>query len=98
MLVYFIEIKKPGSDSSLTEEAQNFKKNKKISKSKTNLKKCFGIKVERNVMFIILSLIIIVAAFNIISGLTILVKNKTRDIGKISRMSSLSIYLQSSSK
>ena len=31
-------------------------------------------------MFIILSLIIIVAAFNIISGLTILVKNKTRDI------------------
>ena len=33
--------------------------------------------VERNVMFIILTLIIIVAAFNIISGLTILVKNKT---------------------
>ena len=31
-------------------------------------------------MFIILSLIIVVAAFNIISGLTILVKNKTRDI------------------
>jgi ABC-type transport system, involved in lipoprotein release, permease component len=31
-------------------------------------------------MFIILSLIIIVAAFNIISGLTILVKNKTREI------------------
>ena len=39
-----------------------------------------ALKVERNVMFIILSLIIIVAAFNIISGLTILVKNKTRDI------------------
>ena len=33
-----------------------------------------ALKVERNVMFIILSLIIIVAAFNIISGLTILVK------------------------
>ncbi len=31
-------------------------------------------------MFIILSLIIIVAAFNIISGLTIFVKNKTREI------------------
>ena len=31
-------------------------------------------------MFIILSLIILIAAFNIISGLTILVKNKTRDI------------------
>ena len=40
-----------------------------------------ALKVERNVMFVILSLIIIVAAFNIISGLTILVKNKTRDIG-----------------
>jgi len=40
-----------------------------------------ALKVERNVMFIILSLIIVVAAFNIISGLTILVKNKTRDIG-----------------
>ena len=39
-----------------------------------------ALKVERNVMFIILTLIIIVAAFNIISGLTILVKNKTRDI------------------
>ena len=35
-----------------------------------------ALKVERNVMFIILSLIIIVAAFNIISGLTILVKIK----------------------
>tara|TARA_B100000575_G_scaffold228979_1_gene189841 strand:+ start:146 stop:1357 length:1212 start_codon:yes stop_codon:yes gene_type:complete len=39
-----------------------------------------ALKVERNVMFIILSLIVIVAAFNIISGLTILVKNKTKDI------------------
>ena len=44
-------------------------------------KSFFGaLKVERNVMFIILTLIIIVAAFNIISGLTILVKNKTREI------------------
>ena len=39
-----------------------------------------ALKVERNVMFIILTLIIIVAAFNIISGLTIFVKNKTREI------------------
>ena len=44
-------------------------------------KSFFGaLKVERNVMFIILSLIIVVAAFNIISGLTILVKNKTKEI------------------
>ena len=39
-----------------------------------------ALKVERNVMFIILSLIVIVAAFNIISGLTILIKNKTKEI------------------
>ena len=49
--------------------------------------------VERNVMFIILTLIIIVAAFNIISGLTILVKNKTKEIAilKTIGFSSLSI-------
>ena len=36
--------------------------------------------VERNVMFIILTLIILVAALNVISGMTMLVKEKTRDI------------------
>jgi len=48
----------------------------------TDINKSFfsALKVERNVMFIILTLIIIVAAFNIISGLTILIKNKTREI------------------
>ena len=39
-----------------------------------------ALKVERNVMFIILSLIVVVAAFNIISGLTILIKSKTKEI------------------
>ena len=39
-----------------------------------------ALKVERNVMFIILMMIVIVAAFNIISGLTILIKNKTKEI------------------
>ena len=38
------------------------------------------IQVERNVMFIILSLIILIAVFNIISSLIILVKDKTQDI------------------
>ena len=39
-----------------------------------------ALKVERNVMFIILTLIIIVAAFNIIAVLTILIKNKSKEI------------------
>ena len=39
-----------------------------------------ALKVERYVMFLILTLIIVVAAFNIISGLTILIKNKTKEI------------------
>ena len=48
----------------------------------SDLNKSFlsALKVERNVMFLILTLIIIVAAFNIISGLTILIKNKTKEI------------------
>ena len=48
----------------------------------TDVNKSFfsALRVERNVMFIILTLIIIVAAFNIISGLTILIKNKTKEI------------------
>ena len=36
--------------------------------------------VERRVMLIILSLVILIAALNIISGLVMLVKNKTKDI------------------
>jgi lipoprotein-releasing system permease protein len=69
-------------------EVSRFKK--EIEKMGTNFyvyswtdinKSFFGaLKVERNVMFIILTLIIIVAAFNIISGLTILIKNKTKEI------------------
>jgi lipoprotein-releasing system permease protein len=39
-----------------------------------------ALQVERNVMFIILLLIILVAAFNIISSMTMLVKNKSKDI------------------
>ena len=51
--------------------------------SDTNKSFFNALKVERNVMFTILTLIIIVAAFNIISGLTILIKNKTKEIAII---------------
>ena len=59
---------------------ENFPNDFVYSWSDMNSSLFSALKVERNVMFIILSLIIIVAAFNIISGLTILVKNKTREI------------------
>ncbi|MEQ9126374.1 MAG: FtsX-like permease family protein, partial [Alphaproteobacteria bacterium] len=42
--------------------------------------------VERNVMFLILTLIILVAAFNIVSSLIMLVKDKTRDIAVMRAM------------
>ena len=45
-----------------------------------------ALQVERNVMFLILTLIIIVAAFNIISGLIMLVKDKSKDIAILRTM------------
>lgn len=39
-----------------------------------------AVQVERNVMFLILTLIIVVAAFNVVSSLIMMVKDKTRDI------------------
>lgn len=45
-----------------------------------------AVKVERNVMFLILTLIILIAAFNIISSLIMLVKDKTRDIAILRTM------------
>jgi lipoprotein-releasing system permease protein len=57
-----------------------------------------AVQVERNVMFLILTLIILVAAFNIVSSLIMLVKDKTRDIAILrtmgaSRGSVLRIFL-----
>ena len=45
-----------------------------------------ALQVERNVMFLILTLIILVAAFNIISGMVMLVKDKGRDIAILRTM------------
>ena len=45
-----------------------------------------AVQVERNVMFLILTLIILVAAFNIVSSLIMLVKDKGRDIAILRTM------------
>lgn len=45
-----------------------------------------ALKIERTVMFLILTLIVLVAALNIISGLTMLVKDKGRDIAILRTM------------
>lgn len=64
----------------------------------TNVTFFNALKVERNVMFLILTLIILVAAFNIISSMIMLVKDKGRDIAIMrtmgaSRGSMLRIFL-----
>ena len=77
-----IFLKNPLDADNYKKEIQNKNSNFYVN-SWTDLNKSFfsALKVERNVMFLILTLIIIVAAFNIISGLTILIKNKTKEIG-----------------
>ncbi|MCP9483637.1 lipoprotein-releasing ABC transporter permease subunit [Shimia sp. CNT1-13L.2] len=45
-----------------------------------------ALEVEDNVMFIILSILVLIAAMNIVSGLIMLVKNKGRDIGILRTM------------
>jgi lipoprotein-releasing system permease protein len=50
--------------------------------------------VERNVMFLVLTMIILVAALNIISGLIMLVKDKGRDIAILRTMGATSGAIQ----
>jgi lipoprotein-releasing system permease protein len=57
-----------------------------------------ALQVERNVMFLILTLIILVAAFNIVSSMIMLVKDKAKDIAILrtigaSRRSMLKIFI-----
>ena len=79
-----IYLKKPFLAERYKKEIINLNQNIFVSTwSDTNKSFFNALKIERNVMFIILTLIIIVAAFNIISGLTILIKNKTKEIAII---------------
>lgn len=57
-----------------------------LSWRNTNKQMFDALEVERNVMFLILTLIILIAAFNIISGLVMLVKDKTKDIAILRAM------------
>ena len=76
-----IYLNDPLKANSLKEKIQKINQNYFIyTWSDLNKSLFSALKVERNVMFIILTLIVIVAAFNIISGLTILIKNKTKEI------------------
>ncbi len=61
------------NDNNLNFYTQNWKQNNSALINALN--------IEKNVMFLILSLIIIVASMNIISGLIIFVKEKNKDIG-----------------
>lgn len=61
-----------------------------LSWERTNEVFFTALQVERNVMFLILTIIIIVAAFNIISGLIMLVKDKGRDIAILRTMGATS--------
>ena len=76
-----IYLNDPLKANSLKEKIQKINQNYFVfTWSDLNKSLFSALKVERNVMFIILTLIVIVAAFNIISGLTILIKNKTKEI------------------
>ncbi len=76
-----IYLTNPMEANLIKNEIQNSNQNYFIySWSDLNKSLFSALKVERNVMFTILTLILIVAAFNIISGLTILIKNKTKEI------------------
>ena len=76
-----IYLENPLDANSYKEEIQKINQNYFIyTWSDLNKSLFSALKVERNVMFIILSLIVVVATFNIISGLTILIKNKTKEI------------------
>ena len=83
-----VMLRQPNQASEMVETINNVLKNnfRVFDWQRTNSSFFNAIQVERNVMFLILTLIIIVAAFNIISSLIMLVKDKGRDIAILRTM------------
>ena len=83
-----VMLRQPNQASEMVETINNVLENnfRIFDWQKTNSSFFNAIQVERNVMFLILTLIIIVAAFNIISSLIMLVKDKGRDIAILRTM------------
>ena len=79
-----IRISNPENSPEVAKELGEFSEEYIVGNWADENKSLFQVmKLEKLGLFLILSLIIVVAAFNIISGLTILVKNKTKEIAII---------------
>ncbi len=82
-----IFVEKPDEVYKVTDTLHRYLQNVRILDwRQANAKFATALVVERNVMFIILTLIILVAAFNIISSLIMLVKEKSQDIAVMRTM------------
>ena len=93
-------LKDPNATESVREALRDLLPNGFIVRDWRDLNRGFvgALQVERSVMFLILMLIVIVAAFNIISGLVMLVKDKNKDIAVlrtfgVSRRSMMKIFI-----
>ena len=89
--VNYLEVMTPKADdadqvSSNIREGMGDMGMRPVDWKRTNASFFNALQVERNVMFMILTLIIVVAAFNIISGLIMLVKDKGKDIAILRTM------------
>lgn len=90
-----ITVKKPNLASNIANQIKkSIGRNIRVYDwQQTNASFFNAIQVERNVMFLILTLIVVVAAFNIISSLIMLVKDKGRDIAILRTMGATRIMI-----
>lgn len=95
-------LKNPDDTSAVRDALSNLLPNGFVVRDWRDLNRGFvgALQVESNVMFLILMLIVIVAAFNIVSSLVMLVKDKNKDIAVlrtfgVSRQSMMKIFILS---